>query len=195
MFGAQLIEQLPMAALTGLMIMVAIGTFEWSSLKAFGKMPTHDVIVMVLVSLITVFLHNLALAVLIGVIISALSFSWENAKRIRARKHIDEAGVKHYEIYGPLFFGSVTAFNDKFDVHSDPDKVIIDFYESRVADMSGIEALNKITQRYKAEGKTVQLAHLSARCRKLLGKAETIVEVNMVEGGKVKDSRVVFELI
>ena len=184
-----------MAALTGLMIMVAIGTFEWSSLKTFGKMPTHDVVVMVLVSLITVFLHNLALAVLIGVVISALSFSWENAKRIRARKHTDDAGVKHYEIYGPLFFGSVTAFNDKFDVHNDPDKVIIDFYESRVADMSGIEALNKITQRYKAEGKTVQLAHLSARCRKLLSKADPIVDVNMVEGGKEKDSRVVFELV
>ncbi len=194
MFGAPLIEQLPMAALTGLMIMVAIGTFEWSSLKAFGKMPTHDVVVMVLVSLVTVFLHNLALAVLIGVIISALSFSWENAKRIRARKHVDESGVKHYEIYGPLFFGSVTAFNDKFDVHNDPDEVIIDFYESRVADMSGIEAVNKITQRYKAEGKTVHLKHLSARCQKLLGRAEAIVNVNMIEGGKVKDPRVVFEV-
>jgi len=156
MFGAPIIEQLPMAALTGLMIMVAIGTFEWTSFKSFGKMPTHDVIVMVLVSLITVFLHNLALAVLAGVVISALSFSWENAKRIRARKRIDENGAKHYEIYGPLFFGSVTAFADKFDVYNDPDKVIIDFYESRVADMSGIEALNKITQRYKAAGKTVR---------------------------------------
>lgn len=194
MFGAPLIEQLPMAALTGLMIMVAIGTFEWSSLKAFGKMPTHDVLVMVLVSLVTVFLHNLALAVLIGVIISALSFSWENAKRIRARKRVDESGVKHYEIYGPLFFGSVTAFNDKFDVHNDPEEVIIDFYESRVADMSGIEALNKITLRYKAEGKTVHLKHLSARCQKLLSRAEAIVDVNMIEGGKVKDSRVVFEV-
>ena len=102
--------------------------------------------------------------------------------------------MKHYEIYGPLFFGSVTAFNDKFDVHNDPDEVIIDFYESRVADMSGIEAVNKITQRYKAEGKTVHLKHLSARCQKLLGRAEAIVNVNMIEGGKVKDPRVVFEV-
>lgn len=194
MFGASVIEKLPMAALTGLMIMVAIGTFEWTSLKSFGKMPLHDVIVMLLVSLITVFLHNLALAVLAGVILSALAFSWENAKRIRARKHIDENGIKHYEIYGPLFFGSVTAFNDKFDIQNDPENVIIDFYESRVADMSGIEALNKITHRYKAAGKTVHLKHLSTRCRKLLAKADNIVDVNIIEGGKVKDSRVTFEL-
>lgn len=194
MFGAPIIEQLPMAALTGLMIMVAIGTFEWTSLKSFGKMPTHDVIVMVLVSLITVFLHNLALAVLAGVVISALSFSWENAKRIRARKHVDAQGIKHYEIYGPLFFGSVTAFGDKFDVQNDPDNVIIDFYESRVADMSGIEALNKITQRYKAAGKLVQLKHLDARCRKILSDAGSIVNLNIIEGGKEKDSRVNFDL-
>ncbi len=194
MFGASIIEQLPMAALTGLMIMVAIGTFEWASLRSFGKMPVQDVIVMVLVSLITVFLHNLALAVLAGVIISALAFSWENAKRIRARKHTDEDGVKHYEIYGPLFFGSVTAFNDKFDVQEDPENVIIDFYESRVADMSGIEALNRITHRYKAAGKTVQLKHLSTRCRKLLAKADNIVDLNIIEGGKVKDSRSTFDL-
>jgi len=195
MFGASIIEQLPMAALTGLMIMVAVGTFEWTSLRSFGKMPLHDVIVMILVSLITVFLHNLALAVLAGVVLSALAFSWENAKRIRARKSVDENGVKHYEIYGPLFFGSVTAFNDKFDVQNDPENVIIDFYESRVADMSGIEALNKITQRYKSAGKTVQLKHLSTRCRKLLAKADNIVNVNIIEGGKVKDSRPTFELI
>ena len=127
MFGADLIEQVPMAALTGLMIMVSIGTFEWASIKTFGKMPFSDVLVMVLVALITVFLHNLALAVLIGVVISALVFAWENATRIRARKHTDAAGVKHYEIYGPLFFGSVSTFNDKFDVKGDPDEVIIDF--------------------------------------------------------------------
>lgn len=194
MFGAPLIERLPMAALTGLMIMVAIGTFEWASLRSFGKMPTHDVFVMVLVSLITVFLHNLALAVLVGVIISALSFSWENSKRIRARKRIDEEGVKHYEIYGPLFFGSVAAFSEKFDVQNDPENVIIDFYESRVADMSGIEALNKITHRYKAANKTVQLKHLDARCLKLLAKADNIVSLNIIEGGKQKDSRVTFEM-
>ncbi len=104
MFGSGLIEQLPMAALTGLMIMVAIGTFEWASLKTFNKMPKSDIFVLVAVTLVTVVLHNLALAVIIGVIIAALVFAWDNAKRIRARKSIDEQGVKHYEIYGPLFF-------------------------------------------------------------------------------------------
>ncbi|MEQ9413082.1 MAG: SulP family inorganic anion transporter, partial [Cyclobacteriaceae bacterium] len=123
MFGASLIEQLPMAALTGLMIMVAIGTFEWASLRTFRRMPKSDIIVMLTVTLVTVFLHNLALAVLVGVIISALVFAWENAKRIRARKYVDDAGVKHYEIFGPLFFGSISAFNEKFDVLNDPDEV------------------------------------------------------------------------
>ena len=161
MFGASFIEQLPMAALTGVMIMVAIGTFEWASLRTFGKMPLVDVLVMILVAGITVFLHNLALAVLVGVIISALVFAWENAVRIRARKHIAENGAKYYEIYGPLFFGSVAVFNSKFDVQNDPKDVVIDFAESRVSDMSGIEALNKITERYHKAGKKVHLKHLS----------------------------------
>jgi SulP family sulfate permease len=186
MFGASYIEQLPMAALTGVMIMVAIGTFEWASLRTFGKMPFVDVLVMVLVAGITVFLHNLALAVLIGVIISALVFAWENATKIRARKHIDEDGAKHYEIYGPLFFGSVGVFNDKFDVLNDPEEVIIDFAESRVADMSGIEALNKLTERYLKAGKKVHLKHLSTDCRQLLKNAEEIIEVNIIEDPKYK---------
>lgn len=181
MFGASIIEKLPMAALTGLMIMVSIGTFEWASLKTFNKMPKSDILVMVIVTLITVFLHNLALAVLIGVVVAALVFAWDNAKRIRARKSIDENGVKHYEIYGPLFFGSITAFNEKFDVENDPSEVIIDFAESRVVDMSAIEALNKITERYQRNGKTIHLKHLSADCRNLLKNAEKIIEVNVLE--------------
>ena len=181
MFGSDLIEQVPMAALTGLMIMVSIGTFEWASLRTFGKMPKMDVAVMVLVSLITVFLHNLALAVLIGVVISAMVFAWENATRIRARKNIDQNGVKHYEIYGPLFFGSVATFNDKFDVLNDPEEVVIDFAESRVADMSGIEALNKLTERYLKVGKKVHLKHLSEDCRRLLANADQLIDVNIME--------------
>jgi sulfate permease, SulP family len=161
MFGAGLIEQLPMAALNGLMIMVSIGTFEWASLRTFNKMPRSDIFVMVLVTLVTAVLHNLALAVLIGVIISALVFAWYNAKRIRARKRFDEDGVKYYEIYGPLFFGSVSVFNEKFDHLNDPDEIVIDFAESRVVDMSAIEALNKITERYHKLGKQVHLKHLS----------------------------------
>lgn len=181
MFGSNLIEKLPMAALTGLMIMVSIGTFEWASLKTFKRMPKSDVFVMIMVTLITVFLHNLALAVIIGVIIAALVFAWDNAKRIRARKHIDENGVKHYEIYGPLFFASITAFNEKFDVLNDPNEVIIDFEESRVVDMSAIEALNKLTERYHKVGKKIHLKHLSADCRALLKNADKIIDVNVME--------------
>lgn len=181
MFGSGLIEKLPMAALTGLMIMVSIGTFEWASLKTFNKMPRSDIFVMVTVTLVTAVLHNLALAVIVGVIIAALVFAWDNAKRIRARKSTDENGIKHYEIYGPLFFGSVSAFSDKFDVLSDPDHVIIDFAESRVVDMSAIEALNKITERYQKVGKKVHLKHLSPDCKTLLKNAEEIIDVNMME--------------
>lgn len=181
MFGSSLIEQVPMAALTGLMIMVAFGTFEWASFRAFRRMPKSDIFVMVLVTLVTVFLHNLALAVIVGVIIAALVFAWDSAKRIRARKHIDDEGVKHYEIYGPLFFGSVTMFNEKFDVQNDPDEIVIDFQESRVVDMSAIEALNKVTERYQKVGKKVHLKHLSPDCRLLLKNAEEIIDVNVME--------------
>ena len=131
--------------------------------------------------MITVFLHNLALAVLVGVIISALVFAWENAKRIRAQKYVDDQGAKHYEIYGPLFFGSVTAFNKKFDIENDPTEVVIDFAESRVADMSGIQALNRITELYAKAGKRVHLKHLSADCLKLLKNAERLIDVNIME--------------
>ncbi|MEL7534820.1 MAG: SulP family inorganic anion transporter [Bacteroidota bacterium] len=186
MFGSSLIERLPMAALTGLMIMVSIGTFEWASFRTFNKMPKSDIFVMVLVTLVTAVLHNLALAVLVGVIIAALVFAWDNAKRIRARKRIDDKGVKHYEIYGPLFFGSVTVFNEKFDVLNDPEEIVINFEESRVVDMSAIEALNKITERYHKVGKTVHLKHLSPDCRKLLANAEAIIDVNVVEDPSYK---------
>jgi SulP family sulfate permease len=181
MFGAGLIERLPMATLTGLMIMVAIGTFEWASLRTFTKMPKSDIFVMVVVTFITILLHNLALAVIIGVIIAALVFAWDNAKRIRARKSVDEQGIKHYEIYGPLFFGSVAAFNEKFDIHNDPEEIIIDFRESRVVDMSAIEALNKITERYLKVDKKVHLRHLSPDCQILLKNADKIIDVNVLE--------------
>ncbi|PWJ60103.1 SulP family sulfate permease [Dyadobacter jejuensis] len=181
MFGSSLIEQIPMAALTGVMIMVAIGTFEWASFKMIGRMPRHDIFVGMLVAAVTVLLHNLALAVLVGVIISALVFAWENAKRIRAKKFVDDKGVKHYQIYGPLFFGSVVAFNEKFEVLSDPQEVVIDFSESRVTDMSGIEALNKITERYHKAGKKIHLKHLSPDCRALLQNANEVIDVNIIE--------------
>ena len=181
LFGAPIIEKLPMAALVGVMIMVAVGTFEWVSLRIFNKVPKKDVFLVIIVAAITVILHNLALAVLIGVILSALFFAWESAKRIRARKYIDEDGVKHYEIFGPLFFASTTAFAEKFDVANDPEHVIIDFRESRVSDMSAIEALNVVTQRYQKAGKKVHLRHLSNDCIKLLKNASGIIEVNILE--------------
>ena len=181
LFGAPVIGKLPMAALVGVMIMVAIGTFEWASFRILNKMPRHDIFVIILVAVITIILHNLALAVLIGVIISALVFAWESAKRIRARTHIDENGVKHYEIYGPLFFGSTLNFMDKFDIETDPSEVIIDFKESRVNDMSAIDALNNLTKKYNDAGKTVHLKHLSNDCIQLLKNAEAVIDVNIYE--------------
>lgn len=181
MFGSSLIEKVPMAALTGLMIMVAIGTFEWISLRVVNKMPKHDIFVGIVVAVITVLVHNLALAVLIGVIISSLVFAWESAKRIRARKYIDEHGVKHYEIYGPLFFGSTAAFAEKFDIQNDPEEVIIDFKESKIVDMSAIDAVNKITERYAKVNKKIHLRHLSADCRQLLKNADEVIDVNILE--------------
>lgn len=181
LIGAPVIEKLPMAALTGVMMMVAIGTFEWMSFKIINKMPAQDIFVGIAVAAITIWLHNLALAVLIGVILSALVFAWESAKRIRAKKYIDANGVKHYEIYGPLFFGSVTAFNEKFSISEDPESVIIDFKDSRIADMSGIDALHKLTERYQQAGKKLQITHLSEDCRILLKNAADVIEVNILE--------------
>jgi len=181
LFGAPVIGKMPVAALVGVMIMVSVGTFEWASFKAIKRFPKSDIFVMVVVTLITVFLHNLALAVLIGVIISALVFAWESAKRIRAKKYVDDNGVKHYEIFGPLFFGSTTTFAEKFDVMDDPKDVIIDFKESRVVDMSAIDILNKITERYRSQGKTVRLKHLSSDCLRLIKNAENVVTINIIE--------------
>jgi sulfate permease, SulP family len=181
LFGAPVIGRLPIAALTGVMMMVAIGTFEWASFRIINKMPKADIFTGMLVALITIVLHNLALAVLIGIIISALVFAWESAKRIRARKYVDDNGTKHYEIYGPLFFGSVAAFNEKFDIVADPSQVVIDFKDSRVADMSAIEALNVLTRKYREAGKTLTLKHLSQDCRRLLQNAGGVIEVNVAE--------------
>ncbi|MCW4467841.1 SulP family inorganic anion transporter [Flavobacterium sp. MFBS3-15] len=181
LFGSPVIGKLPMAALVGVMIMVAIGTFEWASFRIINKMPRHDIFVGILVAVVTILLHNLALAVLIGVIISALVFAWESARRIRARTYIDLNGIKHYEIYGPLFFGSTLNFIEKFDVANDPQNVVIDFKESRITDMSAIEALNNITKKYATAGKTVELRHLSQDCRVLLRNAEAVISVNIQE--------------
>ena len=179
--GGKVIEQIPMAALVGVMMMVAISTFQWGFLRLLTKMPKSDVLVGILVAAITVILHNLALAVFVGVIISALVFSWDNAKRIRARKSIAENGEKVYEIYGPLFFGSTSNFMDKFDMNEDPEHIIIDFQESRVVDMSAIETLKKLIQKYQDLNKKVTLRHLSPDCVRLLDNAKGFIEVDIEE--------------
>ena len=180
LFGSNLIEQVPIAALVGVMFMVVIGTFAWSTFKVINKVPKSDVIVILLVTGLTV-VFDLAIAVIAGVIVSSLVFAWENAKRIRARKRVDEFGVKHYEIYGPLFFGCIELFNEKFDIQNDPAEVIIDFKESRIVDQSAIECINKLTEKYLKKGKNIHLRHLSPDCVKLIKKAEKICEVNVLE--------------
>jgi SulP family sulfate permease len=180
LFASGLIEQVPIAALVGVMFMVVIGTFAWSSFRIINKIPKTDVFVLILVSSMTVF-FDLAIAVISGVIVSALVFSWENAKRIRARKRIKDDGTKVYEIWGPLFFGSITAFNDKFDVKNDPQSVEIDFVESRVSDHSAIEAISNLVAKYKEEGKTIHLKHLSEDCKILLYKSSSIFKDVILE--------------
>lgn len=182
LFGAQVIEQIPIAALVGVMFMVVIGTFAWSSFRIINKIPRKDAFILVVVSTVTV-LEDLAIAVLVGVIIAALVFAWENATMIRARKSIKKDGTKVYEIWGPLFFGSVQNFNAKFDVKNDPEKVEIDFIESRVSDHSGIEALESLVEKYLKRKKQIRLTHLSPECKTLLLKAnpkfESIIEASI----------------
>ncbi len=170
LFASSYIEQVPIAALVGVMFMVVIGTFAWSSFRIMNKIPKADLVVLILVSSLTV-IFDLAIAVIAGVIVSALVFSWENAKRIRARKRLKKDGTKIYEIWGPLFFGSISAFNEKFDVKNDPQNVEIDFVESRVSDHSALEAIFNLVEKYEAAGKTIVLKHLSQDCKDLLYKA------------------------
>lgn len=180
LFADKLIEMVPIAALVGVMFMMVIETFAWSSFRILKKIPKSDAFVLITVSLVTVFV-DLAVAVFIGVIISALAFAWENAKRIRARKRMKTDGTKVYEIWGPLFFGSISAFNEKFDIKNDPEKVEIDFVESRISDHSALEAIFNLVEKYEAEGKQIKLKHLSEDCKVLMYKAspkfrEVVVE-------------------
>lgn len=181
LIGAPVIEKIPMAALVGVMMMVAISTFKWGFFKLITKMPKSDVFVSILVAIITIVLHNLALAVFVGVIVSALVFAWDNAKRIRARKSVDENGRKIYEIYGPLFFGSTSTFLEKFEINSDPRIIVIDLKESRIIDMSAIESLHIITSKYAQQDKIVILRHLSKDSIRLLENAKSVIEVNIEE--------------
>lgn len=179
LFGASMIEQIPLAALVGVMFMVVIGTFEWSSLRLFGRIPLSDVLVIVIVSVVTV-LADLAIAVLVGIVVSALVFAWEHGKVMHAERKTRD-GRTHYHLEGPLFFGSVSSFKNLFRFKKDKEHVIIDFADSRVWDHSGIEALQNITERYNQYGKKLHLLNLSKECQALLGRAENIVELSVIE--------------
>lgn len=181
LFLAPLIQQIPMAALVGVMFMVVIGTFEWTSLKMFSRMPRADMFVMVLVAGYTVVMHDLATAVILGVIISALVFAWKHAMHLGAHVHVNEYGSKIYQLHGPLFFASVSSFKNLFEPGSDPDDVVIDFYYTRVYDQSGLEAISVLAEKYEACGKRLHLTHLSHECRNLLDRAGEFVEVNLSE--------------
>ena len=181
LFLAPVIEQIPMAALVGVMFMVVIGTFEWASLKMFRRMPRADMFIMVLVAGYTVVMHDLASAVILGVIVSALVFAWQHATHIAADIKFNEFGSKIYQLHGPLFFASVTSFKEMFDIANDPDDVVIDFYYTRVYDQSGLEAISNLAEKYVQLGKRLHLTHLSPECRLLLDQAGDLVEVNVSE--------------
>ena len=180
LFGSSLIEIIPLAALVGIMFMVVLGTFEWSSLRLLGKIPATDIFIVILVSGVTV-AFDLAIAVIVGVIVSALVFAWKHAQHIQADTYIDDQGYKVYDLRGPVFFGSVANFKELFDPKEDPEHVVIEFKRSRVSDHSGIEALDSLADKYQAEGKTLHLRHLSPECRKLLKRAGNLCEVNVLE--------------
>ncbi len=174
LFASGLIEQIPLAALVGVMFMVVIGTFAWQSFKILTRIPLTDAFVILLVTIVTV-MTDLAIAVVVGVIVSALAYAWQNARRIHALTHITPEGAKVYAIEGPLFFGSAEGFMEVFTVAEDPKLVIIDFMNSRVADQSALQAVEAIALKYQSEGKEVQLRHLSRDCHKLLNKAGQLI--------------------
>jgi len=190
LFASGLIGMIPLAALTGVMFMVVIGTFEWSSLRIMGKIPKADAFIIVLVSGVTV-ATDLAIAVVVGVIVSALVFAWEHAKQINVKSYLAENGSKVYELNGPLFFASVRNFQELFEPKDDPSDVVIEFQNSKVVDHSAIEAIDTLADRYIKAGKTLHLRHLSGECKDLLEKAGDLVEVNVIEDPKyhVADDR------
>jgi SulP family sulfate permease len=176
LFGSGLIEQIPLAALVGVMFMVVIGTFAWNSLRIMTKIPRMDAFVILLVTAVTVW-QDLAMAVVVGVIVSALAFAWDNATHIHIiqRDSVRAPGAKVYEIEGPLFFGSTDGFAELFSVEDDPDVVIVDFLRSRVVDQSALQAIEDLAARYEAQGKTLQLRHLTRDCHALLQRSGQLI--------------------
>lgn len=183
-FATSYIAMIPLAALVGLMFMVVIGTFAWPTFKMLPKIPRSDAFVIIVVTVITVVSGDLALAVVAGVIISALVFAWKKAEHIDVERFVDEKNITHYDLDGPLFFGSVSRFKTLFDISSDTNEVIIDFADSHVMDHSAIEAINSLTEKYLKSGKKLHLKHLSADCRARIKNAEKIVDINVIEDPK-----------
>jgi len=181
MVGGPIISQIPIAGLVGVMFMVVTGTFEWATFSTLGKVPAADVLVIAVVTLITVFMHNLALAVFAGVIVSALVFAWQSAQHVRLNPHDLDDGTRIYNLQGVLYFGSVREFSERMSPATDPDQVIIDFMDARVADYSSMEALNAITERYRKAGKRLRLRHLSPECQKMITTAGKLVEIEVAE--------------
>lgn len=180
LFAGLVIIQIPIATLVGVMFMVVIGTFEWSSLRTFGKVPFSEIIVIAAVTLVTVFLHNLALAVFVGIILSALVFAWESSKHVFVTLEKDEGDVRLYSAQGLIYFGSVREFTDHFQCRSAATTIIIDLAHARVCDMSGIEALNTLAERYRKGGKKLHVRHLSADCRRMLKRAGSMLDVEIL---------------
>jgi SulP family sulfate permease len=174
LFAAPVIEQIPLAALVGVMFMVVIGTFAWNSITILAKVPLMDAFVILLVTVVTV-LSDLAVAVVVGVIVSALAYAWNNARRIDAKTEETPDGARVYLIQGPLFFGSASGFAELFDIEGDPARMIIDFADSRVVDQSALQAIEQIAAKYEAAGKRVQLRHLSRECHRLLKRAGHLI--------------------
>ena len=181
LFFAKSIEAIPMAALVGVMFMVVIGTFEWSTLQTWRRIPLAEVLVMLVVASYTVLMHDLATAVILGVAMSAVVFAWNKSKHLVSDISSNEFGSKIYQLHGVLFFGSTSRFRELFTPQDDPDDVVIDFYFSRVYDQSGLEAINALAERYERLGKRLHLRHLSDDCRRLLDRAGDLVEVNISE--------------
>ena len=178
--GGPVIIQIPIAALVGVMFMVVIGTFEWSTFKCFGKFAKSEMLIILTVTLVTAVMHDLALAVFIGVILSALVFAWESSKHIIVTMHKDSPEERIYGVEGMLYFGSVREFSDKFQARSDVPNIVIDFEEARVCDLSGLEAINALGERYRNAGKVLHVRHLSADCRQMLEKAGTLVDIEVL---------------
>jgi sulfate permease, SulP family len=183
LFLSEWIELIPLAALIGVMFVVAEKTFEWGSLRLFGKVPREDVFVGLLVGGVTI-IADLAIAVILGVIVSALFFAWNHAKRIQVKTNFNAKGWKTYELEGTLFFASAKNFHELFSIHEDPKEVVIDFKGSRVADQSAIMAIDNLANKYKAIGKKLHLIHLSPDCLEILDTAKSMVEVNLLEDPK-----------